>query len=354
MGRSGAGGGGGGFSGGGGRSGGFSGGGRSSGGFTGGSRGGRSGSSGSSRSRGSSSGYRGYSGGRGFRTPMFVPVGSMGRRNSSMNSGGGSGGGSGQRPAQGGGSGCLTVFIIALVVVIALAVVGMLGSGGGSVKASTVQREALPAGAVTETAYFTDEPGWISNDSQLISGLKQFYEQTGVQPYLYIADRVNGRRNPTVSELQSFAEQKYSTLFTDEAHFLLVFCDNGEGGYACGYSVGSQAKSVVDDEALGILADYLDRYYSDNMSDEQFFSTAFAKTAERMMTVTKSQWPTVLIVLGLILVIALLYLWWSRAKEEKRLAEERTKQILETPLQKFGDTEAEDLAKKYEDKDTKS
>ena len=56
----------------------------------------------------------------------------------------------------------------------------------------------------------------------------------------------------------------------------------------------------MDDEAVGILADYLDRYYSSDLDDEEFFSLTFEKTAERIMTVTKSPWPTVLIVVAVV------------------------------------------------------
>lgn len=45
----------------------------------------------------------------------------------------------------------------------------------------------------------------------------------------------------------------------------------------------------MDNEAVSILADYLDRYYNDSsVSEEEIFSNAFAKTADRIMTVTRS------------------------------------------------------------------
>lgn len=218
---------------------------------------------------------------------------------------------------------------------------------------STVEREPLPSNAVTETEYYTDEPGWISNQNELLSGMKSFYQQTGVQPYLYIADTVNGSRSPSTQELQQYAQELYDRLFTDEGHFLLVFWDSGTGSYRCGYTVGAQAKTVMDDEAVGILSDYLDRYYTDtSMGDEEFFSTVFAKTAERIMSVTRSPWPTVLIVVvvaaAVVLVVVLLYKWWKRAKEQKNREAEQAQKILNTPLETFGDLDAEERAKKYE------
>ena len=161
----------------------------------------------------------------------------------------------------------------------------VIPSGGGVAK-STVEREKLPASAVQETGYYTDEGGWFGNANRLEAGMKQFYRETGVQPYLYLLP--NGAVT-SVSELTEKAEELYPQLFQDEGHFLLVFCDDGHGSYNCGYTAGSMAKSVMDDEAVGILADYLDRYYSDySISEEEIFSNAFAKTGERIMTVTRS------------------------------------------------------------------
>ena len=145
--------------------------------------------------------------------------------------------------------------------------------------ADAEQYSMSSATATAGTGYYTDADGdWIHNASQLESGLRHFYKKTGVQPYVYILP--NGTTTST-SDLQSRAEKLYGELFTDDAHFILVFCDDGEGGYNCGYAVGSQAKTIMDSEAISILADYLDRYYSDfSLSEEEIFSKAFSDAAE--------------------------------------------------------------------------
>ena len=94
------------------------------------------------------------------------------------------------------------------------------------------------------------------------------------------------------------------------------------------------------------------------MEDEEFFSTAFQKTGERIMTVTKSQTPTVIIVFviaaAVVVVVFLLYRWREKARAEKRRRDKEMEDILQTPLDKFSDEdEAENLAKKYEKKDEK-
>ncbi len=375
MGRSGGGGGGGGFSGGG-----FSGGGRSSGGFSGGGHsGGRSFGGGGGGFGGGFGGGRPHAPGGpggpgpggprggfgfgGFHAPVIIAGNNIG------NSGGSGSGGSGgsNNPNNSGGSGCsgfLYILGILLVIILVGALLGSCDNTGGydtgsssSVAASTVQREALPASASEDVGWYTDADGdWIHNTSLLTNGLKSFYQQTGVRPYLYILP--NGTTT-SVSDLQSRAESLYSELFSDEGHFLLVFCDDGEGGYNCGYAVGSQAKTVMDSEAISILGDYLDRYYSDmSISEEEIFSNAFAKTAERIMTVTGSTARTTTMVLGGVAAVAIVagvVIFVVRKKSADKAAEaKRTQDILNTPLEKFGSDEVEELAKKYQSDEEKS
>lgn len=339
----------------GGGGGGFGGGGFG-GGFSGGGRGGFSGGGGRSFGGGHPGGYSGG----GFLDGVIIGSLLGGRR-------GGSGGGmppvggpqqpggpgdprnQGNRP-QGGGSGrgmsaaSVLVLVVVVVIVVAVAFGGFACSGSG-VEASTVQREALPAGSVQETGYYTDDGGWISSPSTLEAGMRQFFEETGVQPYLYILP--NGASSST-QELGQYAQQLYGQLFQDEGHFILVFCDNNAGSYSCGYWIGAQAESVLDSEAITILSQYLDRYYYDtSLSEEELFSETFASTADRIMEVTPSPVVPVAVCIAVIVVVGgVVFVVRYRAKakaEEQR----RQQEILNTPLETFGDGAIEDLAEKY-------
>ncbi len=266
------------------------------------------------------------------------------------NTGGSGGQGGPNRRDNNSGCGCSTLFAVGLVLFLAVAVIFVLSSDdlGGDITKSTAAREPLPSGSVNETEYYTDEAGWITDRSELISGLREFYRKTGVQPHVYIAESVKGDTSPTIDEISEYAGELYDRLFDDEGHFLLVFYDNGHGGFMCGYASGRLAKSVMDEEAVSVLSDYLDRYYTSDMSDEEFFSQSFSKTAERIMTVTKSPLPTIAIAVCAVIVVYLLFVWWNKAKEKKRQEDKRTQEILNTPLEKFGDTQVEELAKKYD------
>ena len=147
--------------------------------------------------------------------------------------------------------------------------------------AAAEQWSAAPAVVTAETGYYTDvDYDWIHNPGLLECGLRYFDQMTGVHPYVYILP--NGTTTST-SDLRSCAEYLYSELFTDNRHFILVFCDDGEGDYNCDYAVGSQAKTIMDSEAISTLGDCLEHCYGDlSLSEEEIFSNAFIKTAEHI------------------------------------------------------------------------
>lgn len=277
------------------------GGGGRSGGFTGGNRGGgfRPGIGGSSGRRGRSGGNPGGYGnvggfGSGYRRRGFGGLGSMlpwflmgrmsggGRRR--YGTGGPGGGGCG-------GCGCLLPLIV-------IAIFGFLFMRNNSnttttnqqgaqteVQKSTVDREPIDPNLVNETPYYTDQANWITNEAELISGMEHFYNQTNVQPHLYLTEEINGETNPDMEEVQAFTDDLYDELFTDEAHLLLVFFESDDYSNQVSYhtAVGNDAQKVFDLEAQTILFDYLNHYYYSDLTDEAYFSNVFEETADRIM-----------------------------------------------------------------------
>lgn len=344
----------------GGGGGGFSGGGR--GGGFGGGRGGGGRSSGAGRGGGSFGGG-GFGGGglggggynrrpRHHGPPMWpIFLGGFGGRRRYSRGGGGCG-------YMGCGS-IFTVMIFLFIMFSLLSTIGNFGTGGGGIgggsgdiTSSTVEREPLPAGAVDETDYYTDELDWIGNHTQMVDGLRHFYNETGVQPHVHIIGDVDGNPDPTQDELAAYAESMYDELFTDEAHLLLVFLEPRPNEYMSYYIVGSQARSVIDTEAGDILLDFLDRYYFDqDLTDEEYFSNSFRDAADRIMDVTTSPWIPVLSIFGVVIVLYILYRWWKSRQESKEKEAKRTEDMLNKPIDTFGRSEAEELSKKYKEKE---
>ncbi|WP_197115570.1 hypothetical protein [Facklamia lactis] len=279
--------------------------------------------------------------------PIFIPIGG-GRPYIRRSSGG----------PQGPSPGCGLGFLPMVLMMFALfSILPTFLNGGGmegsntKVTPSTIEREALPKGSVNETDYYTDEAHWVENSSVLEKGLEYFYQKTGVQPHLYIADEIAGDPYADIDQVAEFAESQYDELFTDEAHLLLVFFEGVPNEYITYYVTGSQAKQVIDDEAANILLDYLDRYYYDgSLNTSHYFSKSFTEAADRIMQVTKSPWIPVLMVFGLATILLLLFNWWKKHKEQEELEAKRTEEMLNRPLETFGqESEADELAKKYQD-----
>jgi uncharacterized membrane protein len=262
----------------------------------------------------------------------------------------------GPRPGCGG-FGCLTI-PVTLIVIIMLASIFSLSapgrsasnqSGGAPVTLSTIRREPLAAGSVNETGYYRDELGWIGNSTILTAGMKNFYRKTGVQPFLYITDNFYGDNNPKDADAERFAANTYDELFTDEAHLLLIFFEY-DNNYHTWYMAGSQAKAVLDGEAMDILLDGVDKYYYDqNLTEEQMFSKAFDEAGTKIMTVTASPWIPAIIVAGALAILIVIFLWWKSNKRQKNLEAEQDQKIMDTPLETFGGSDAEARAKKYEE-----
>ena len=362
--------------GGGGHSGGFSGGGRVSGGFSGGGgrSGGRSGG-GPSVGFGGGGGYRG-DGHRGPSGGYGYPFGRFGAPFRRVNVGPIINVGGGRRRSAGGGcGGCLGTLIgILLCVLLIMAISGAMNScsGGyspGFIKTSyTVSsvsdtvRQKLDSGDVVKTGWYTDEDGdWIHDASRLERGLSHFFEKTGVQSYVYIL------KNGSVTDVDALNKRSaelYDELFADEGHFLLVFCDDGNGGYNCGYIIGTKARKVLDDEAMGVLKSALNNAYNNADTDEEVFSDAFYVTGEAIMKAAQKEADTKKAgEIGAVVACVLLaggsaVFAVRRKKKADAERKARANEILNTPLEKFSDAadptndaNIEDLASKYEKKD---
>lgn len=297
-----------------GRGGGGSSGGSSFGGSSGRSFGGRS-SSGHSRGGGSSStSHSSFSGG-GFRSGRYY----------------------GGYYGRGSTFGSILGVVLFLIVLATSILPNIVGSGKAT--RSTIERHPLKANQAFNRDCYSDEMsgGWIYNSSTLVHGMEKFYKETGVQPLLALTDNMNGSTRPTISEAEEWCTQKYQELSNgNEMCVLLVFAEWSDSNYNVYYIVGEQAQAVMDTEACDILMDYVDAYYTSDMSDEQYFSEVFVSTAERIMKVSPTAFNYVVIVAIVLVVIIIgvtvfgvVRMKIRRAKEEA----EETERILNTDIE---------------------
>lgn len=230
---------------------------------------------------------------------------------------------------------------LSIVLAIIVIVAGLVAARP-NIQQSTVERSKLDSSLCTKVdTWYQDDINWIHDEKTLLRGLKTFYDKTGVQPYLWITDNINGKIKPNTSDFETALKSKYSELFKDEGHVIVCFMESSPSVYATYYWAGSAAKGVIDDEAGEILLDVIDSKYTSDLSDEEMFSKSFSDAATRMMKVghtTKQLIIIAVIVLLCLGFVVSVYLWVkTRAKAHAEEAEE-TQRILNTPIDEIGES----------------
>jgi len=278
----------------------------------------------------------------------------------------------GSTPNTGGGGGCggcMGILMVIVIIIIAFAVISSIANFSiptpqnqhvVNITQNTRIREPLATGLFNEVGpLFTDHLGIIENRSVLENGMRHFQRATGVRPHLYTVGEIFGTAHPSNAQLEQFARDMYGELFDDHGHVLVVFFENYEEVFSLAIWAGAQAQSVIDQEAMDILMDFMELYYMDYVNfpqTSQAFSRAFTRTADTIMfrpPDNRPIWIAIAIVAGVVLLSLILFAWWNRKQEQKRLEDLQTERILNQPLQTFGavDDEAARLAKQYEDQE---
>ncbi|MBR3247707.1 MAG: hypothetical protein IKG03_04860 [Clostridiales bacterium] len=318
-----------------------------------------SGSSGRSSYRSSGSSYR--SSGSSYRSSSSsYRSGSSYSHHSrrSYGSGGGGGGGGFLR-------GCGGILLFPLLVFIGFAYAFVEDSDLGTffdVQRSTIQREALPESKCDpiDEWYRDDWGDWIDEDGEAASlenGLKNFYEKTGVQPYLWIMGE-EGKDYMSEGSIEELGEATYKDMFgDDEGHVLVIFREypNDSSNYICTVTPGYDAYTqIMDDEASEILLDYIDYFYTDGeLNEGQFFGRAFSEAGERIMT-KQLTWNQILLIISVAVVAVIGIIVTASiikkrkiavAKQKVLQAQQEAKEAQAVAAQKKTDLDR----KKYED-----
>ena len=216
--------------------------------------------------------------------------------------------------------------LIACLIVFAVVIFSffMIASDDSDVT-STINREKIENPIPYDNNCIKDELGYVENTSKLSKNLKNFYNKTGIQPYIY---------------LKSYDETLTSDSQKDN------YAQNwNEIGYMA-YVNGKQVTSVMDSEAVNIFWNYIDRYWTDDsLSTVEVFTKTFNSTANTIMeksTTSNDIIKIICIIVGIIIVIGgIIYILRMKFKRDKEKAKE-TVEILKTPLDK-----SDELRDKY-------
>ena len=237
--------------------------------------------------------------------------------------------------------------LIACLIVFAVVIFSffMIASDDSDVT-STINREKIENPIPYDNNCIKDELGYVENTSKLSKNLKNFYNKTGIQPYIYL--KSYDETLTSDSQKDNYAQNWYEQNIDNEDTFLFVYYedqDPNEIGYMA-YVNGKQVTSVMDSEAVNIFWSYIDRYWTDDsLSTVEVFTKTFNSTANTIMeksTTSNDIIKIICIIVGIIIVIGgIIYILRMKFKRDKEKAKE-TVEILKTPLDK-----SDELRDKY-------
>ena len=207
------------------------------------------------------------------------------------------------------------------------------------------------------------------------------------------------------------AQEYYGKHFDDENHVLLyyVYLEEAEADTAV-MIVGDNAYTIFDDKMQDRFWNIYDGYYYGDYSEAEWLGNSFEDMAYEMRYSISNNKPfnslcyednlkwikmadkndlvdgfrafynatgiqayvvlvdyatlpgvvistgnnstvlkTLIIAVAVIIVLIILYRWWKKKQQKKKEEAERTERILNTPLEKFGTSEVDDLMNKYDD-----
>lgn len=177
----------------------------------------------------------------------------------------------------------LTVIVLGVTFFLFLGMLTMTSDDETS-SASLYAREKLELDISYDENCVIDELGWVDDSAELGSGLSVFYEQTGIQPYIYLRSFDDSLE--TEDEMLAFAEDWYEDNIDNEGTFLFVYYageSDADDGYMC-YVCGSDITSVMDEDAITVFWDNVDLYWDSDTDAAEMLLAIYENTAEDIMS----------------------------------------------------------------------
>ena len=199
--------------------------------------------------------------------------------------------------------------LIACLIVFAVVIFSffMIASDDSDVT-STINREKIENPVAYDNNCIRDELGYIENQGKLSKNLKNFYNKTGIQPYIYL--KSYDETLTSDSQKDNYAQNWYEQNIDNEDTFLFVYYEDqnpNEIGYMA-YVNGKQVTSVMDSEAVNIFWNYIDRYWTDDsLSTVEVFTKTFNSTANTIMEKSTTSND----IIKIICIIVGIVNWWN-------------------------------------------
>lgn len=116
----------------------------------------------------------------------------------------------------------------------------------------------IPASYCEATGVYLKDGAEIIADKEAFNqSMKEFYDKTGAEPYVYtlketdFPDKVYGSVNK--NSLEDYAYDKYLDIFNDEGHYMLIIVLLNDGTFLWLDMAGNDTMGLIDDEAFDVL-----------------------------------------------------------------------------------------------------
>ncbi len=246
------------------------------------------------------------------------------------------------------GGGCASV--LAYLIIFGIILIALFSSSVGNSSSSSnakLNREKYRGHVDSSQGYYEDTcvEKFIdrSNEQTLISGFKEFYNKTGVFPFLYVIENT-----PDKSEYRgydTYQDYVYEELFDSEGNFLIVYIAQEDDYY---FAAGFDTGEIIDETSLDLICDKVNGYwYTGDLA--KAFGNGLEDASKNIMAKSNGRVIGVVAVVSIavIVLVAMIINWWKKKKAQDNKEQEDLEKILNTPLDTFG-SDINDLAEKYD------
>lgn len=158
------------------------------------------------------------------------------------------------------------------------------GSADTSTEAVANTRQKLTTSAAFQNGCIVDELDWFDDVSKTESRLENFYDKTGIQPYIVLFDY--NADIETDEGCQKYADEYYKANIDNESTLLFAYFAEEDTDNDVGAMVlinGKQVDSIMDSEATNIFWNNTDKYWYTDLSTDDMFVKIFNDTANTIM-----------------------------------------------------------------------
>ena len=172
---------------------------------------------------------------------------------------------------------------------------------------NSIERTKLHSGNSFMTGCIVDNSNLFSNDVYMETALKEFWEETGVQPVI-VTNEYDSSVNSD-DDAFDWGCAFYDRFLYREDVFLTVFFngygDNPDEGYVAVVG-GYQSDSVMDSAAIETWWNYFDRYWYSDCDWDDLFVKTYIETGNTIMTVSINGWDVLIWIIVAVIIIAVI------------------------------------------------